>query len=100
MSYIKSQLAIISRLYRFFGKVFLSRRLIQQRNVQNPQHFVGIFMHFQAMLHDSHHAVSSTDRLYQDSYSSIRRTQSSVKHVVSFLHKSINISDVKTIEEN
>ena len=67
-------MTIISNIFRFLGKEFLNRSLIQQRSAQNSQHFVGTPVQFEVVLNDSHHAICSDGRVYLDSDSSLCRT--------------------------
>lgn len=67
-------MAIICNILRFLGKEFLDRSLIQQRSVQNSQHFVCTPVQFKVVLNDSHHAICGDGRVYLDSDSSLCST--------------------------
>ena len=67
-------MTIISNIFRFLGKEFLNRSLIQQRSAQNSQHFVGAPVQLEVMLNDSHHAICGDGRVYLDPDSSLCRT--------------------------
>ena len=67
-------MTIICIIFRFLGKEFLNRNLIQQRSAQNSQHFVGTPVQSEVVLNDSHHAICSDGRVYLDSDSSLCRT--------------------------
>ena len=45
-------MTIICNIFRFLGKEFLDRSLIQQRSAQNSQHFVSALVQFEVVLND------------------------------------------------
>ncbi len=64
-------MTIIYNIFKFLGKKYFDRDLLQKRSAQNSQHFIGVIILFVAIFNNSHNAICCEDRVYLDSNSSL-----------------------------